>query len=218
MPPLFDYSIICGPLTNLNGIKIVLNLVSFKLKYPELNLFINHSEWLQGSILRELVCLENDYFHSSVMSVEGAVHLFHYYHKRTESTLFLTPLSPWKCTSLAKTIMTGVRFNEIKQAVRGRTGDRTSFRAGSFGRHDHTTSVRVPLRSVAMFGRARLHAVESYHAFLHGAANSHFKNRSSFFIALKSVRRVLIPFPRNYALYAHHKVIKDGRPLRYDGN
>jgi hypothetical protein len=51
-----------------------------------------------------------------------------------------------------------------------------------------------------MFGCARLHAVESYtlesyHGFLHGAANSHFKNRSSFFIILKSVRRVLAPSP-----------------------
>jgi hypothetical protein len=45
------------------------------------------------------------------------------------------------------------------QAARGRTGDRTSFKAGRFGRHDHTTAVHVhvlkciPLRSVAMFGK-----------------------------------------------------------------
>jgi hypothetical protein len=107
------------------------------------------------------------------------------------------------------------------QAVRDRTGDRTSFRAGSLGCHDYyTTSVHVPkcvpLRSVAMFGRARLHAVESYHAFLHGAANSHFKNRSSFFIILKSVRRVLTPSTRNYALYARDNDEKYGRPLTCD--
>jgi hypothetical protein len=50
-----------------------------------------------------------------------------------------------------------------------------------------------------------------YHAFLHGAANSHFKNRSSFFIILKSVHRVLNPSPQNYALYAHDNDKKDGR-------
>jgi hypothetical protein len=55
----------------------------------------------------------------------------------------------------------------LTQAVRGRTGDRTSFRAGtgSLGHHDHITSVHVlkcvPRQSVAMFGRARLHAVEN---------------------------------------------------------
>jgi hypothetical protein len=49
---------------------------------------------------------------------------------------------------------------------------------------------------------ARLHAVESYHAFLHGAANSlaHFKNSSVIFNIL------------NYALYARDNDEKDGRP------
>jgi hypothetical protein len=51
------------------------------------------------------------------------------------------------------------------------------------------------MRSVAMFGRARLHDVGSSHAFLHGAVNSHFNNISSFFYILKSVRRVLTPSP-----------------------
>jgi hypothetical protein len=65
--------------------------------------------------------------------------------------------------------------------------------------------------SVECCNVARLDAVESYHTFLHGAANSHFKNRPSFFIILKSVRRVL----RNYALCARDNDEKDGRPLSF---
>jgi hypothetical protein len=73
----------------------------------------------------------------------------------------------------------------------------------------------IPLQSVAMFDRARLHAVESYHIFLHGAANSRFKHRSSFFIILKSVCRVLAHSPLNYVLYARDNDEKDGRPLSW---
>jgi hypothetical protein len=96
----------------------------------------------------------------------------------------------------------------LTQAVRGRTGDRTSFRAGSLRRNDHTTSVHVLCRMLQCLASARLHAVENYHTFLHGAANSHFKNRSLFFIFQKAYAS-----PRNYTLYARDNDEKDGQPL-----
>jgi hypothetical protein len=36
------------------------------------------------------------FYHYSTWVVKGPSHLFHHYHKRTESTLFHNPLSPLK--------------------------------------------------------------------------------------------------------------------------
>jgi hypothetical protein len=72
----------------------------------------------------------------------------------------------------------------------------------------------ISLRRVAMFGKCETSRCGSYHAFLHGAADSHFKNRSSFFYNFKKRTPCLTPSPPNYALYARDNGEKDGRPLK----
>jgi hypothetical protein len=126
----------------------------------------------------------------------GSVRLFHHYHKRTEITLFQNPPHPesvqvwWK-----KLWWWQIPWNKTCWPRQ------TSFRAGSPGCHDHTTSVQctkmrnVPLRSVAMFSKCdTTRCGEPPHIF---AWSRRFTlDRSAFFLILKSVRRVLTPSPK----------------------
>jgi hypothetical protein len=51
--------------------------------------------------------------------LSGAVHLFHHYHKRTESTLFHNPPLPLKVRKSSEKNDDGGRFHEIKHADPG---------------------------------------------------------------------------------------------------
>jgi hypothetical protein len=141
-------------------------------------------------------------------------HLFHHYHKRTESILFHNPPLPLKVYKTSEKNDDGGRFLEIKhadpaQVVKGRTGDRTSFRAGSLGRHDHTISVHapkcVPLPSVAMFGKCETTRCGEL-------ATMHFHTSKIYRHFLYSKKRTP---GLNYALYARDNDEKGRRPLRY---
>jgi hypothetical protein len=57
-----------------------------------------------------------------ILSYLGAVHLFHHYHKRTESTLFHKP-PPLKVYKSSEKNDDGGRFNEIKHADPGVKAD-----------------------------------------------------------------------------------------------
>jgi hypothetical protein len=83
----------------------------------------------------------------------------------------------------------------LTQAVRGRTGDRTSFRAGSLGRHDHTTSVHVlkcvPLQSVAMFGKCETTDCGELPRIFAWSCQFTLQKLIVIFYILKSARQVL---------------------------
>jgi hypothetical protein len=99
--------------------------------------------------------------------------------------IFSQPPLPLKVHKSSKKNYDGGRFHEIKHAdpgSRGRTGDRTSFRAGSLGRHDHTTySTCTKMRTSAECCNVwQVRDNTLWRATTH-FCNSYFKNRSSFF-------------------------------------
>jgi hypothetical protein len=113
----------------------------------------------------------------------------------------------------------------LTQAVRDRTGDRTSFRAGTLGRHDHTTSSVhvlkcVPLRSVEMFGKCETTRCGELprHAFFACPVELpiHTSKIDRHFLYSKRRTPGLTPSPETtLCTLLPDNDEKDGRPLKY---